>query len=65
MERYISFVMEVAEVDSDSTWKEQMRYSESNIVRAKAKQIINEFNESLRPGERPRELKGVTIIKQF
>ena len=55
MERYISFVMEVAEVDSDSTWKEQMRYSEENIVRAKAKQIINEFNESLRPGERPRE----------
>ncbi|MBR4535976.1 MAG: hypothetical protein IKO62_04890 [Bacteroidales bacterium] len=65
MERYISFVMEVAEVDSDSTWKEQMRYSEENIVRAKAKQIINEFNESLRPGDRPRELKGVTIIKQF
>lgn len=65
MTRYISFVMEVSEVGSDSTWKEQMRYSEENIVRAKAKQIIDEFNMSLRPGESPRELKGVTIIKQF
>lgn len=65
MGRYITFVMEVAEVDSNSTWKEQMRYSEENIVRAKAEQIINDFNASLRPGEKPRELKGVKIIKQL
>lgn len=54
--------IEVRNVGSDTTWREQ--YDCSDDPQKWAKELIDRFNATLQPMEKPRELVGVEVLDE-